>query len=594
MSAENSSSVAVTKGSNDVIRKSSDEATRKSADATAAPTAAPSIQSDKETVIVQNSPPGIVSDSKAEVDTFSKVESLSKPEATDSDAIVYPSGVPLILITIGLCLAVFVVALDNSIIATAIPTITVQFNSLSDVGWYGSSYLLTLTSLQPSFGKIYTNFDLKYSYLVALVIFEIGSIICAVAVNSTMLIVGRAIAGIGASGLFSGALIIISNSVRIERRAVYIAAVSSMFGIASVVGPLLGGVFTDKVTWRWCFWINLPFGAVAFLAVFFFFKSPESKSRTLSLKEKMSQIDILGAALLVGGIICLLLALQWGGSVHPWKSSKIWGLFLGFGLLIIAFIVVQVRRGHLATIPLPILKQRTVLVSSLFTMFFGMALYIHIFYLPFYFQAIKGTSAVGSGIRSIPYLVSITLSSIVIGGVITVTGNYADPLWVGSLVFIAGCVMIWTLKVSSSTGMWLGYELLAGIGAGVFQIPFMAVQVVLSQADTPVGTSLVMFFNSLGGAVSISIAQNIFSNELVKAIPKYAPEVDASLVLSAGATHLREVVSVASLPGVLEAYAKSLQKTFIPPIAFAAATFFIAIAIQRVNVKGRDLITGGA
>ena len=255
----------------------------------------------------------------------------------------YPGGAKLGILTFGLCMAIFVIALDNTIIATAVPRITTVFDSLNDVGWYGSSYLLTTTSLQPSFGKIYTYFDVKWTYLSALVIFELGSILCAAAKNSVMLIVGRAVAGAGAAALFSGGMTIVAYSVALRKRAMYIALLSSMFGISSVIGPLLGGVLTDRASWRWCFWINLPFGGVALLTVAFFFKNPERKHAEMSFKEKLRQIDLLGAFLLICGVVCLLLALQWGGSTYPWHNSKVWGCILGFGLIIVFFIGLQFK-----------------------------------------------------------------------------------------------------------------------------------------------------------------------------------------------------------------------------------------------------------
>lgn len=178
-------------------------------------------------------------------------DAADDPIDEQNDDSKYPGGAKLIILTFGLCMAIFVVALDNTIIATAIPKITTVFNSLNDVGWYGSSYLLTTTSLQPSFGKVYTYFNVKWTYLSALLIFELGSIICAAAKNSVMLIVGRAVAGAGAAALFSGGMTIVAYSVPLRKRAIYIALLSSMFGIASVIGPLLGGVLTDRASWRW-------------------------------------------------------------------------------------------------------------------------------------------------------------------------------------------------------------------------------------------------------------------------------------------------------------------------------------------------------
>ena len=297
-------------------------------------------------------------------------------EAAVDDESKYPHGVPLWVLTFGLCVSVFVVALDNTIIATAIPKITTVFDSLNDVGWYGSAYLLTTTSLQPSFGKIYTYFNVKWTFILALVLFEAGSVVCAAATDSKMLIGGRALAGVGASALFSGSMTIIGYTVTLRKRAIYIALLSSMFGISSIVGPILGGAFTDRLTWRWCFWINLPVGGVAIASVFFFFKNPERKESQLSFKEKITQIDIVGAGLLICSIVCLLLALQWGGSVYPWSDSKVWGTILGFGLIIILFIIVQLKRGPAATLPPHILiGNRTVLACALFSAFLAMAIY---------------------------------------------------------------------------------------------------------------------------------------------------------------------------------------------------------------------------
>lgn len=237
--------------------------------------------------------------------------------------------------------------------------------------------------------------------------------------------------------------------------------------------------------------INLPFGACAFIAVALFFTPPKRKTNNLSFRQKVAKIDIIGAIFLICAIVCLLLALQWGGTQDPWKASKIWGLFLGFGLMIIIFIVIQFWRGDEATIPPRIfLRQRTILTGSLFSCLLGMGLYTHIFYLPFYFQAVKGVSAEQSGIRSIPYLVSITLMSLLVGVIITKVGYYVPAMWFGAAVMAIGSGLLFTLTVSTSASKWIGYQILTGFGAGAgIQVPFLAVQAVLSSQDMPVGSA---------------------------------------------------------------------------------------------------------
>lgn len=222
-------------------------------------------------------------------------------------------------------------------------------------------------------------------------------------------------------------------------------------------------------------------------------------------------------------------------------------------------------------------------------------LYSHIYYLPFYFQAVKGTTAEGSGIRTIPYLVSITMSSIVIGGSITALGWYAPFTWVGSAIFVVGSGMLYTLQVGSGAGMWIGYQILTGVGAGAsVQIPFIAIQVVLNKKDMPSGNAIAIFFNSLGGATSISIAQNIFSNTLVQQIPKYTKGVNPAHIIAAGATHVREVTPPDQLAGVLQAYDLAVTRSFIVSIAAGGIAFFFSLFLEWKSVKGKKLIPGGA
>lgn len=235
--------------------------------------------------------------------------------------------------------------------------------------------------------------------------------------------------------------------------------------------------------------INLPFGGMAFLAVLIFFKPPKRDVGNLTVMEKLKKLDIIGAFFLICAIVCLLLALQDGGTDYAWGTPRIWGLLLGFGLIIIVFSLIQFRLGDDATIPPRLFRQRTVFTGSIFTFLLSMGLYTHIYYLPFYFQAVKGTTAEGSGIRSIPYLISITTASLIVGGLITKIGYYVPFLWIGSAIFTIGSGLIFTLRVSSNAGQWIGYQILTGLGAGAgLQVPFLAVQAVLNTKEMPVGS----------------------------------------------------------------------------------------------------------
>ncbi|KAE9381430.1 putative HC-toxin efflux carrier [Stipitochalara longipes BDJ] len=550
--------------------------------------------------------PTNISNKEARVSTDSglrKVHSTTKDVQdeltrvmTSGEGIEYPTGVKLSLISLALCLSVFLMALDNTIIATAIPKITDQFHSLPDVGWYGSAYLLTTASFQLLFGKFYTFFSIKYVYLTAIGIFELGSLICGIAPNSIALILGRAIAGLGSAGIFSGALIIVAYSVPLVKRPMYTGFIGAMYGIASVAGPLLGGVFTDKATWRWCFFINLPIGAITMLVILIFFKAPERAAvASLGWKERIKEFDLYGTAFFIPAIISLLLALQWGGTKYAWSSWRIILLFVFFAILICIFITIQFWKQDTATIPPKMMKKRSMWAAAMFSFCMGSFFLLLVYFLPIWFQAVKGASAVKSGIMNLPMVLSLVLVSIISGIGVTLVGYYAPLMIVSSILAATGAGMLSTFTPESGHAMWIGYQCLTGIGIGLgMQQPLIAVQTVLDISQVPVGTSVIIFVQTLGGALFVSVGQNVFTNKLVTDLAKYAPSIDPKIVLSTGATSIQQTIAKSALPGVTLAYNNALTHAFLVAAIMAAFTFIGSASIEWRSVKGKKIEVGAA
>jgi MFS family permease len=304
---------------------------------------------------------------------------LADPDHNDDAE--YPTGLKLWLIILSLCLAVFLVALDQTIIAPALGAITAAYDSVKDIGWYGSAYLLTSTALQPLYGTIYRLFDVKLTFLGAVALFELGSLVSAVAPSSVAFIVGRAISGMGTAGLFSGATVILSYTLPLRNRPVAFGLFGGIWGIASVAGPLLGGVFTDHATWRWCFYVNLPIGGAAMVVILLFLNITTAKKPNNSFVSRIMQLDLLGAGILVPAIVMLLLALQWGGTQYPWHDSRIIGLFVGFGVMVPIFATIEYRQQDKGLLPPRFFKNRNILSAMLFGFSFGSCFFPMIYYL---------------------------------------------------------------------------------------------------------------------------------------------------------------------------------------------------------------------
>jgi MFS family permease len=457
-----------------------------------------------------------------------------------------------------------------------------------------SAYLLTTCAFQLFFGKLYTFFSIKWVFLIALVIFEIGSAICGAAPNSAALIIGRAIAGVGSAGIFSGAILIVAATVPLRQRPTYMGLIGGMYGIASVAGPLMGGAFTDKLTWRWCFYINLPIGAVTFAFIAFFYH-PTERSRAQRFgdggwRKNLEKFDIYGTLVFLPMIVCLLLALQWGGSKYPWSNGRIIGLLVVFALLLIVFIGIQFWKGDNATVPPRILKQRTVAAVAWFAAMIGAAFFTLVYFLPLYFQAIKGASAVKSGIMNLPLILSLVIMSMLVGVSITKIGYYTPFVIAGSILLSIGSGLVSTFTTTTPSSHWIGYQILFGFGMGMsMQQTLVAVQTVLPRADIPTGTALAMFSQTLGGALFISVAQNVFTNSLLKNVRAAVPGLDPAFVLGAGATELQRLIPAESLGAVQEAYNGALVNTFYVAVATSVLSVIGAVFFEWKSVKGKKI-----
>ncbi|KAI0491193.1 major facilitator superfamily domain-containing protein [Xylaria cf. heliscus] len=513
----------------------------------------------------------------------------------------YPTGLRLVLVLSSVYISLFLVSLDRLIVTTAIPAITNEFDSLPDVGWYGAAYLLTSCAFQLLFGKLYSFYPIRVVYALSVVLFEVGSALCGAAPSSVAFIVGRAVQGVGSAGIFAGGIVVIVYAVPLHKRPFFQGLGGAVFGVSSILGPLVGGAFTSNVTWRWCFYINLPFGGVALAIIILLLRIPDREETKLPTKAKLSQLDAAGTIALLPAVVSLLLALEWGGLTYPWNDRRVialltLGIFLG-----IVFILIQAFMPATATIPPRIFKQRSILAGFWTTIVLGSQMIIFVYFLPIWFQAIQGVSAVDSGIRLLPTTLSVVVASISNGILITKIGYYTPTMIAGTAICTIGAGLLTTLQIDTGMGKWVGYQVLYGFGQGLcFQAPNLAAQTVLPRNDVSIGASLMFFSQILGGAIFVSVGQNVLNNQLLQRL-RHVPGFSPALVQAGGATSLIDSFPMEYRHDVLVAYNESLRTVFRVGLVLAALSVigsagmeWKSVKKEKKSAKPKDVETGAA
>ena len=498
---------------------------------------------------------------------------------TDAQRVGERSHAEIMVVMSALMLAMLLAALDQTIVSTALPRIASDLHGLSKYSWVATAYLLTSAVSTPLYGKIGDMYGRKKIFQSAIIIFLIGSALCGLSQNMTQLIFFRGLQGIGAGGLITSILAIVGDVVPPRQRGRYQGYFGGVFGLASVIGPLLGGVLTDHLSWRWVFYVNLPLGAIALLVI--------AARLHLPIRRTKHKVDYPGAALLAVSVVSLLLATVWGGVDYPWGSTQIIGLFvtslIGAGLFI--------WREHYAKepiIPMRLFKNAIFRISVILSLLVGVVMFGAIIFLPEYQQLIRGDSATKSGLMLLPLILGVVTGSATSGRLISKLGRYRVFPIIGSSLLIISFWLFSHITATTNRVELGGWMVLLGLGIGmVIPVMTLAVQNGVDRKDLGTATSSVTFFrsigSSLGAAMFGAILLNRLSVHLDQALPGAAGKITAKGLGSsaAGLQHLPPN----QLHVILTAFAQSFSDVFLIGIPFAVVAFMVAFFLPETPLS---------
>ncbi|EEP72931.1 drug resistance transporter, emrB/qacA subfamily [Micromonospora sp. ATCC 39149] len=506
------------------------------------------------------------------------------------------------LLMFGLMTGMLLAALDQTIVGTALPTIVGELGGIDHYSWVVTAYLLASTASTPLYGKMADLYGRRPVFLFSIGTFLLGSLLAGLSQDMTQLIVTRGVQGLGAGGLMTLAFTIISDVVSPRERGRYQGLFGAVFGIASVAGPLVGGYFAET-SWRWIFYLNVPLAILAIVVCY-------HVMRLIPFQRREHTIDWLGAALLVAGVSCLLLALSWGGTSYAWGSAVIIGLFAAGAVLGGLFLLQEVRVAE-PILPLRLFRSRTFALANSAGFVLGLVMFGSIIFIPLYLQIVKGASPTRSGLLMLPMMAGIIVTSILTGRAMSRIGRYKWFPVAGSAVLLVGMLLFTRLAVDTSLWVAFGYLVVLGVGLGLsMQSLILAVQNAVDSRDLGAGTSSATFFRSLGGAFGVAILGAVLSSRLADqlasrmpaAIAQLSPEQRAAVVAGGGTdVSINDPATILVLPGPIRAaiqaaFVESLHLVFLTTglIAVVAVLVTLALPDEKLRGAGPRGATGGA
>jgi MFS family permease len=405
-----------------------------------------------------------------------------------------------------------------------------------------------------------------------------------------MFIVGRAITGAGFAGIIGGFFTILIHILPLRKRPFYCGMLGGVESLAVLAAPILGGVLTQSLGWRWCFWINLPIGGVTLLMIMFLFSDPKPSDSSIALKAKLLQLDPLSNLLFIPGLTSLFIGLSWAGTKYPWSDGKVIGLFVTFAVLIAAFLYNQRRRGDAAVLPPRIMKNRTVIAGALFTMCTNSAINVLEYYLPTYYQVVCEYPPSKSGYMMAPVVVGSTIGMFLCGSGTSMFGYYTPFMLLSSIIMPIFAGLITTFTTNTDFARLILFTGASGFASGVgFNAPISAVQTVPSTNDDALGLAVVLFAQHFGPAVSVAIGQVVFTNQLKSNLARTIPSLNSTTIENNGLLGLTERAPSALHNVVLTGVSKSLSQTWYIAVGLTCATLVGSLLMEWRSVKEKAI-----